>query len=83
MRFRLDFSLNAPSGKNHLIRGTPVCLTKHHDLLPERTGEEPHRRQRMSNASLAPFRKMLTEELTTAEDYAAIDAILHDKYRPI
>lgn len=35
------------------------------------------------HASLAPFKEMLSEGLVTAEDYAAIDTILHDKYRPI
>ena len=35
------------------------------------------------HASLAPFQEMLSEGLITAEDYAAIDTILHDKYRPI
>ena len=35
------------------------------------------------HASLAPFQEMLYEGLITAEDYAAIDTILHDKYRPI
>lgn len=35
------------------------------------------------HTSLAPFRKMLPEGLITSEDYAAIDTILHDKYRPI
>ena len=35
------------------------------------------------HASLAPFRKMLSEGLISAADYAAIDTILHDKYRPI
>ena len=35
------------------------------------------------HTSLAPFRKMLSEGLITSEDYAAIDTILHDKYRPI
>ena len=37
----------------------------------------------MYHASLVPFRKMLSEGLITAEDYVAIDTILHDKYRPI
>lgn len=35
------------------------------------------------HASHAPFQEMLSEGLITAEDYAAIDTILHDKYRPI
>lgn len=35
------------------------------------------------HASLAPFQEMLSEGFITAEDYAAIDTILHDKYRPI
>lgn len=35
------------------------------------------------HASLAPFQEMLSEGLITAEDYAEIDTILHDKYRPI
>lgn len=35
------------------------------------------------HASLAPFQEMLSEGLIAAEDYAAIDTILHDKYRPI
>lgn len=35
------------------------------------------------HASLAPFRQMLSEGLITAEDYAAIDTILNNKYRPI
>lgn len=35
------------------------------------------------HASLAPFQEMLSEGLITTEDYAAIDTILHDKYRPI
>lgn len=35
------------------------------------------------HASLAPFQEMLSEGLITVEDYAAIDTILHDKYRPI
>lgn len=37
LRFRLYFSLNAPLGKSHLIRGDPVSLTKHHGLLLERS----------------------------------------------
>lgn len=35
------------------------------------------------HTSLAPFRKMLSEGLITAEDYASIDTILNNKYRPI
>lgn len=35
--FRLDFSLNAPLGKSHLIRGNPVSLTKYHGLLLDRS----------------------------------------------
>ena len=35
------------------------------------------------HTSLAPFREMLSEGLITSEDYAVIDTILHDKYRPI
>ena len=35
------------------------------------------------HASLAPFRQMLSDGLITAEDYASIDTILNNKYRPI
>lgn len=35
------------------------------------------------HASLAAFSGNASEGLITAEDYAAIDTILHDKYRPI
>ena len=35
--FRLNFSLNAPLDKSHLIHGNPVSLTKHHGLLLERS----------------------------------------------
>ena len=37
LRFRLDFSPNAPLGKSHLFRSNPVSLTKYHCLLPERS----------------------------------------------
>ena len=36
LRFRLDFSLNAPLDKSHLISGNPESLPEYHDLLLER-----------------------------------------------
>ena len=40
-------------------------------------------REMLYHASLSSFRKMLSEGLITAEDYATIDTILHKKYLPI
>jgi len=40
-------------------------------------------REMLYHASLSPFKKMLSEGLITAEDYATIDTILHKKYLPI
>ena len=40
-------------------------------------------REVLYHASLSPFKKMLSEGLITAEDYAIIDTILHKKYLPI
>lgn len=37
LRFRLDFSLNAPLDKSHMISGNPVSLTEYHGLLLERS----------------------------------------------
>lgn len=40
-------------------------------------------KEMLYHASLAPFRKMLSEGLITAEDYTTIDTIMHNKYQPI
>ena len=37
----------------------------------------------MYHASLSPFKKMLSDGIITAEDYAKVDTILHNRYRPI
>ena len=48
--FRLDFSLNAPLDKSHMISGNPVSLTEYHGLLLERSRTQEAMMSVVSNA---------------------------------